>query len=339
MVHKTYYLYYFLFSLFLLLVSFSISFVPDIFAAQTTSDTVEVSRNCPELVQPNPLSCVDGTYIDGGDDKNGCPKPPVCIKSTTNSCPVNCTCQGSVIVCPSTSNNETIEEKVVISSDFDVCPVNCICTGSNKTCKTQVEESTTPGGNSTCPGNCTCKEGMPVICRSNPDNQPTANETTPEETSVCPVGCICHDVVSVCPSGNNPVSTTIEVDNSPIKVVISSDSSGQTKMTIPKSDLEVSGNISIRDNMLLTGTSENSRQIIFPTELEQVLQDVSIKRITLLEPNENTPFPRYRINKTHKGKLLYVIPVQYQVTQLINAETGQGTSEESPFWSFLVKTD
>lgn len=325
----------------LLILVFCLFFIPGVFAMQSTSTVIEVPRDCPQLAPVHPDFCKDGTLIDGGINSNRCPKGPICIIDNASTCPVNCTCQGSVIVCPVTGTSGTVEERVVITRSSGVCPVGCVCEGEKQTCKGKEIKSETPttsGESPICPSNCTCEEGKPIICSSSSGVRQTTDELmTPVEPKMCPVGCICQNDITVCPSSTSPISTTLEQGESKIKVVINQSSEGQTKMTIPESNIEIVGNVSIINNQLMGGQGDDVRKILLPTDLEKPLQTESIKKVTLLEPDSKTPYSRYQIKEIQRGKLLNILPVSYQVTSSINAETGKTISAEKPFWSALVK--
>lgn len=44
----------------------------------------------------------------------------------------------------------------------------------------------------------------------------------------------------------------------------------------------------------------------------------------------------YSVSGSSSGKLLLVIPVTVEITQKINAETGEIISTEKPWWTFLA---
>jgi len=259
-----------------LLFSFVLFLAPRTYAYQPATEIDQIPLNCPQLAPTHPDLCNDGTWVDGGVNSNGCPKTPFCVKNNSTTCPENCTCQDSIIVCPVTGNNGTVEETVIVAND-PVCQINCVCDGNKQVCKTAVEEPTTPEETPTCPENCTCEENRPTICSSSSDVNRTTDELNPDEPKACPIGCICQNDVTVCSSNSTPISTILEQGESKVKVIITSDSEGQIRMTIPESGVEIVGNVSIVNNQLMGGTSTNARKILFPQSWRTLLKSKTLQ--------------------------------------------------------------
>lgn len=315
----------------------AIFFNLQIFSSKATAETIKVPLDCPQFAPTDPNLCNEGTWVDGGINSNGCPNMPFCVKNNSTTCPENCTCQDTIIACPVKEDNNTIIETVIVISDTATCPVNCVCKGQEQTCKTVVEEPTIPEESPTCPENCTCENNIPTVCTSNFGVNRTTEELIPDEPKICPIGCICQNDVMACPSSETPISTTLEQEESRVKVTIIKDSEGKVKMTIPESNVEIVGNVSVVNNQLVGGQGNNLRGILLPTEIEQTFMDGGITEIILIDPDSKNPNFRYQIKETQKGKFLNIFPINYQTIWFINAETGKTISIKNPFWSILVK--
>ena len=132
-----------------------------------------------------------------------------------------------------------------------------------------------------------------------------------------------------------------------IRVNISSSKTGIRSIIIEKSEniffieseqitAQTNEKILLEENKLFIKTKAGNKEIkILPEEaVSKIKETIEIKKIEL---KKETATLVYSIKGAKKAKFLFIFPIELEIEEKINAETGEVISITKPWWSFFVK--
>lgn len=243
--------------------------------------------------------------------------------------------------------------QTIIVTEKPVCELPCIesgsacscpivptcespCVKSGETCSCPMPQS------SVCKIDCTCDEGIMVCPVEEPICNPPCSlsgstcSCPTEPTKICPINCVCEGETIACPTS----------EANPIEAKIASVESGIAKVSIEKSGegltIRTGGTVGttretlvIENERLTLKTSTGNKEIkISPEEASRVARATSIKEILLKEESAK---PVYSVVETKRARILFIIPVSFEVATRVDAQTGQMIGVNKPWWSFLAR--
>ncbi len=141
------------------------------------------------------------------------------------------------------------------------------------------------------------------------------------------------------------VESSVDTSTTTVEVTVSSSGGGSGKVGIKKSPngIEITSNnvpaettsdVSVENSELTVG---NVKVKVLPDQAsekaKQVIAALNVKKISIKEQSGKTV---YSVQGIRNGRLLFLIPVDVEMTANIDASTNEVVGTEAPWWNFLV---
>jgi|GEM_PF-6728408 len=288
--------------------------------------TIEV--NCPNPLSCKEIECAAGFNCNDGKCFAECKKLDLgngCIKKV-------CTDGYEATECPAVASTETVEIECKKYQDENGCIVRVCANGfEEKYCP---EEATVNGlqcKNYNDESGCTtivCDNGFKAMeCRNANRIEVNAQERVAAVTSA---------------SNGKNVENNVDASTISIEAVVSA---GGGKVGIMKKEnmVEIASN-GVTAQTALDVAVENGEMIVGNTKVKvlpdqaserakQVIAALNVKNVSIREQAGKIV---YSVNGLKSGKLLFVAPVELDVTANIDPATNEVLNIETPWWSFMV---
>lgn len=287
--------------------------------------TIEV--NCPNPVSCEAIACQAGFNCFGGrciaeckkvELGNGCVKKVCADGYEATECPAVASAEAVEIECKKYQDENGCVVKVCANGfEEKYCPEEASVQGVE--CKKYADES-----------GCTT-----TVCGNGYKAMECPNANKIEVKALERVA-----TVTSAGSGGN-VENSVDAGTTSIEAVVSA--GGSVSIMKKENIVEIASNgvtartaldVSVENGEMVVG---NTRVKVLPDRAseraKQVIAALNVKNVSIKEQNGKMV---YSVNGMKSGKLLFVVPVEFEVTANIDPGTNEVISTEAPWWGFMV---